>query len=461
VLVPLDWAHLGGPKITLAVIRHRASRPRQRIGTLFFNPGGPGVSGVDTVKSPDISRLLDQAGGGRFDVVSWDTRGSGASTHVTCFRNQATARRFWGSLTIPTAPAASRRYLAKTTEYARRCGKLSGTLLAHISTADTARDLDHLRSLLHERRISYLGWSYGSFLGQTYENMFPHRVRAMVFDGIVDAVKYTRGREVSLINSVSSTDAVLEKFEALCGRAGPGRCALAGHGPVGRRVDGLLARLRHGSTPAPAATPPGKLTYAGVLTAFFGELRNPATWPQFARDLEAAVNGDGSALETKARLYSPVEGSAPAPVALGCADSPARRGTKAWPRVIRRLTRVSRLYGPELGWWLWAPCAAWPARSAVRYTGPWNAYTQNPILLVGTTNDPNTSYANARITARRLGHAVLLTHDGYGHVSISDPSACIEQAVRNYLVELVAPRRGTVCQSDRQPFDPRFGQPGT
>ena len=113
VLVPLDWAHPDGPKIMLAVIRHRASRRRQKIGTLFFNPGGPGVSGVDTVKNPDIARLLDQAGGGRFDVVSWDTRGSGASTHVTCFRNQRTARRFWGSLTIPTTPAASRRYLAK------------------------------------------------------------------------------------------------------------------------------------------------------------------------------------------------------------------------------------------------------------------------------------------------------------------------------------------------------------
>ena len=96
VRVPLVWADPGGANITLAVIRHLASKPRERIGTLFFNPGGPGVSGVDSLKDAFTSRLLDQAGGGRFDVVSWDIRGSGASTHVTCFRDEQSARRFWG-----------------------------------------------------------------------------------------------------------------------------------------------------------------------------------------------------------------------------------------------------------------------------------------------------------------------------------------------------------------------------
>ena len=112
-----------------------------------------------------------------------------------------------------------------------------------------------------------------------------------------------------------------------------------------------------------------------------------------------------------------------------------------------------------LGWWLWAPCAAWRARSADRYTGPWNAHTKNPILVVGTRYDPNTSYANARITARRLGNAVLLTHEGYGHVSLVDPSVCVQRAVTGYLVGLVTPPRGTVCQSNHQPFDPNFGEP--
>ena len=459
VRVPLDWARPGGPKITLAVIRHRASRPAKRIGTLFFNPGGPGVSGVHDVKDPFVSRLLDEAGGGRFDVVSWDPRGVGLSTHVSCFRNELSATRFWGGLTVPTTVPASLRYLAKAIEYARRCAQLSGSLLAHISTADTVRDLDYLRGLLHERRLTYLGWSYGTFLGQTYANMFPSRVRAMVLDGVVDAVSYMRSKESFLENAVTPTDAVFEQFEALCQQAGAVRCALAGHGSVRARVNALLARVRRASIPAPTANPRGRLTYSDLITAFFPEMRNPGTWPDFARDLEAAVNGDGSALLTSARQFPPAAGSAPEPVAISCADSPARNPTSAWRQVIGRLTRISAFNGPVLGWWLWAPCAAWRTRSADRYTGPWNARTKNPILVVGTRYDPNTSYANARVTARRLGNAVLLTHEGYGHISLVDPSACVQRAVTRYFVSLVTPRRGTVCPSDHQPFDPNFGEP--
>jgi pimeloyl-ACP methyl ester carboxylesterase len=459
VQVPLDWARPAGPKITLAVIRRRASRPLERIGTLFFNPGGPGVSGVHDVRDPFISRLLDEAGSGRFDVVSWDPRGVGASTHVVCFRTAQSASRFWGGLTVPTTAPASRRYLAKAIAYARRCAELSGSLLAHISTADTARDLDYLRSLLHERQITYLGWSYGTFLGQTYANMFPHRVRAMVIDGVVDAVSYVRSKESFLENAVTPTDVVFEQFEALCQRAGPARCALAGHGSVKARVNALFARVKRAPIPAPSAKPAGTLTYSDLITAFFPEMRNPGTWPDFARDLEAAVNGDGSALLMKARLFPPMAGSAPEPVAIGCADSPTRYPPSAWPLVIGRLTRISAFNGPVLGWWLWAPCAAWRARSAERYTGPWNAHTKNPILVIGTRYDPNTSYANARITAGRLGNAVLLTHEGYGHVSLVDPSACVQRAITRYLVGLLTPPGGTVCQSDHEPFDPNFGEP--
>jgi hypothetical protein len=112
-----------------------------------------------------------------------------------------------------------------------------------------------------------------------------------------------------------------------------------------------------------------------------------------------------------------------------------------------------------LGWWLWAPCAAWPARSAERYTGPWNAKTRNPVLVIGTQYDPNTAYANARVTAQRLGNAVLLTHMGYGHISFVDPSACVMAAYRGYLTRLQPPAQGTVCPSDRGPFDPDFGEP--
>jgi pimeloyl-ACP methyl ester carboxylesterase len=218
--------------------------------------------------------------------------------------------------------------------------------------------------------------------------------------------------------------------------------------------------VRRSPIAAPSADPPGRLTYSDLITAFFPEMRNPGTWPDFADKLEAAIRGDASALLNTARTFTPVAGSAPAPVAIGCADSAARYGPRQWPKVIGRLTRISQFNGPTLGWWLWAPCAAWRAKGVERYTGPWNARTKNPVLVIGTRYDPNTSYENARVTARRLGNARLLTHQGYGHISLVDPSACVERATTDYIVNLVAPPRGTVCQSNHEPFDPRFGEPG-
>jgi hypothetical protein len=145
-------------------------------------------------------------------------------------------------------------------------------------------------------------------------------------------------------------------------------------------------------------------------------------------------------------------------VALICADTPARRTPGAWPAAVRRLEAISTLGGPVLGW-INAQCASWPTSSADRYTGPWNATTKNPILLIGTRFDPNTPLAGARLAERRLGNAVLLVHEGYGHLSRRDPSSCVIEATGSYLVNIVTPPRGTVCPSDRLPFDPEFGQP--
>jgi pimeloyl-ACP methyl ester carboxylesterase len=457
--VPLDWGDPNGRTISLAVIRHLASKPKQRIGSMLINPGGPGDTGVGLLHNGGAE--IDKWGSGRFDVVSWDPRGTFASTPVRCFTSKQSEEKFWKGTSIPTSKAASERYARKTVALARRCGDVSGWLLPHISTADTARDLDHLRGLVGDRKLTYVGLSYGNYLGQTYANMFPDRVRAMLFDSIVDPVPYAKGAEARVTSQASGADPVFNRLLALCEDAGPTRCALAGgRHTAAERAHRLFARARRAPIPAPSANPPGKLTYGDLLVSQFNPLRIPETWPDDAKDLAAAARGDGSALATAARQLLTPAGftAATTSAAISCADAPAHRSLRSWPQVIGRLTRVDRLYGRLLGWWLWAPCASWPVRGQDTYRGPWNATTKNPILVLALKHDPATPHANAVRVARRLGNAVLLTQNGYGHVSFHDPSACVDRARVAYLVKLVTPPKGTVCRSAKKPFEPGFGQ---
>src|SRR3954469_13841704 len=246
---PLDWDRPNGEHIDLAVIRHLASRPQERIGSVFLNPGGPGASGVTVVGESWAD--FDQWGGGRFDVVGWDPRGTNASSPVNCFRSDAERDQFWAGVSIPTTTAESQAYQRKTVELARRCGEVGGDLLNHISTADTARDLDALRQAVGDRKLTYIGLSYGTMIGQTYANLFPDRVRAMMLDGLIDPVKYTASAESRTVNAVAFADEAFAQFRTLCQAAGPDGCALARPGEsVDKRVAQLFDAARLAPIPA-------------------------------------------------------------------------------------------------------------------------------------------------------------------------------------------------------------------
>jgi len=454
VPVPLDWGDPGSEQIEIAVIRHPASRPDERIGVMFLNPGGPGDTGIGLVRGG--AEQLDAWGEGRFDLVSWDPRGTYASSPVRCFADEDAEAEFWAGASIPSTPAESDAYAERTTELARLCGEQMGPLLAHISTADTVRDMDRLRELLGEETITYAGLSYGTMIGQTYANMFPERVRAMMLDGIVEPVAYTTSAETRTAGDASSTDEVFTRFLTLCDEAGPDLCALAGHGETaGERFARLAAQLREAPIPAPDADPPGELRYADLLTSSFPALRDPHLWTDYAEQLNAAVEGDVSDLATVAQLSRTPAAFAEATksAAISCLDGAAARPVSDWPTVIGDLTAESTMSGEIQGWWLWAPCASdWPVSSEDRYGGPWDAVTEAPILLIGTRYDPNTGYQNAVRSEQLLGNAVLLTHEGYGHLSFQDPSACIEEARKRYLIDLEVPSPGTVCEADEKPF---------
>src|ERR1700742_721055 len=255
VPVPLNWHRPGGRQIQLAVIRRLAPDQNHLIGSMFVNPGGPNETGVDFVRSAG-SELLGW-GGGRFNVVSWDPRGTHGSDPVRCFISQASEDRFWRGVQIPVTPAQSRAYVPKAIELARRCGQVSGQLLDNISTADTARDLNYLRQLVGDRELTYLGLSYGAFLGENYANLFPTRVRAMLLNAVINPVPWPKNAESRTAYAVGSADAVFAQFVKLCQATGPARCALARHAPqtAAQRVASLFQRARHAPIPAPPARP--------------------------------------------------------------------------------------------------------------------------------------------------------------------------------------------------------------
>ena len=457
IRVPLDWDRPNGRTISLALIRHLASKPDERIGTLFINPGGPGDTGVGLVQRRP--RRIDAFGGGRFDVVSWDPRGTNASTRVRCFRSQRSEARFWAGASIPATKAASEPSRARP-PLGRRCGEVSGWLLPHISTADTARDLDHLRVLMGEEKLTYVGLSYGTLLGQTYANLFPDRIRAMLLDGIVERPRTRRARRRGPAGVSSPT-----RSSTSSSRSATAPDRSAARSPVAATprpsASSGCSRVKRAPIPAPGARPPlssrQELSYGDTLLSQFQPLRAPRTWPANAADLDAALRGDGSTLESGASGFSARRLGRHADLGGGLLRRRARPpGTTGWPSVIKRFERAGRLSGRVQGWWRWAPCAAWPVRGEDNYRGPWTATTPNPILLINSTFDPNTGYAKAVHVEQLLGNAVLLTQEGYGHLSFQNPSACVDQAMVDYLTELITPPPGTVCQSDQQPFDPDF-----
>ncbi len=478
--VPLDYRHPRGRQITLAVVKHPATRPRARIGTLFMNPGGPGGQG--TVQIPDWYLQLPQTARQRFDVVSWDPRGIGQSTAVQCFANPASEAAFLGvSADFPVTAAQQATYITRWRGLGRRCAARARQLLRHVSTADTARDLDRLRQAVGARQLTYWGLSYGTILGATYANLFPSRVRAVVLDGDIAPSAWTAPGDqrpalsISLrIGSDAGAGLNLNALLAYCGRAPVARCAFSAGSAraTQRKFNLLLARLRR----APIRLDAVSLTYAQLLGELddgldlsqpFKDPRLPPTawsqgWQGIAGPLQKLWTASQSAAATPpaGAATSPLGHAAAAAeryagpeqaLAVICGDTPNPTSPQRYINLQRFVVRragpigLSALWGDE-------PCATWPVRTADPYQGPWNRWTANPILVVGNTVDPATPYANAIGMAAQLRRARLLTVTGYGHTELLNPSACASRYITAYLIRGILPPARTACRQDRQPF---------
>jgi pimeloyl-ACP methyl ester carboxylesterase len=475
--VPLDYAHPRGDAIRLAVIMHRASDPRHRIGTLFWDPGGPGVSGTKFLPAL-LDKVFPATLRARFDIASWDPRGVGASTAVRCFATPGAEKRFFAGGPsrsaggFPVGHAQMARWIARYRLFGQLCQHRDGRLLRHVSTADTARDLNLLRRAVGDRALSYIGTSYGTFLGATYANLFPGRVRAMVLDGDVNPTAWADPpqpangpllsgglRQGADQGSAKTLGAFLDR----CGRVSTVRCAFSAGSPAATRAK-FTALLRH----MPIRPTGGQLSYAELVSSTVVALYSLSGWSAQASLLQKlwikVTNSDHGGAATRERPAASASageatqaGNANGPytgeeqeLAIACGESPSPPPS-AFAAINAFAYHRSGVVGP---YWAWdyEPCATWPATSSDRYSGPWNRHTSNPVLVIGNTFDPATPYRSAVAMARQLGNARLLTLDGYGHTALLNPSACIQRYEVRYFTRGTLPPAGTRCSQTQQPF---------
>ena len=461
-IVPLDYDRPRGMTTTLALSRIPAPDKEHKIGTVFVNPGGPGASGVALVLN-GFGEYLSALLGGRFDVVGFDPRGIAASDPLLCFDTGAERDAFVAALPyFPYLREQERPYFMAGRELAERCTADRGKRIAsHMSTADVVRDLDLLRQAVGDRRLTYLGFSYGSYIGNTYANLFPSKVRALVIDGVLDPRLWSSGWQI--LSDRGATDQVFDEFLRLCDEAGDD-CAL--HGPEGAaaRYEALASALKE----TPLVFDDGFVVSYDFLVALTASaLYAPESWggPEGYAALFAAladaVLGDAAAAREAAELRALLEERTKPPPASEvydnwfeayfgnqCADSEYPPSFAQFRATARFAERNSR-FGP-FWWWNNASCATWPT-SPDRYTGPWTARTSAPVLVVGNYFDPATDYAGAVASDALLGNSRLLSYAGWGHTAFGR-SDCVTRFVVGYLLDGSLPKSGTQCPANPNPF---------
>jgi pimeloyl-ACP methyl ester carboxylesterase len=440
--VPESYLRPGGSSFHLAVIEAPATADPAGAPDLVLNPGGPGGSGVQFLleTAAQLAPLRRH-----FNLVSFDPRGVGESDPVSC-GSAADLERLLALDPAPSTPSQVATVVAGTRAFVRTCERDTAYgVLDHVSTLDTARDMDRLRAALGKARLDYLGFSYGTYLGSVYAELFPGRVGRFVLDGAIDPALPAA---TFLAEQAAGFEGDLRDFEQWC--SSRPSCAGSFTAGVPAGVDRLLARLESGATLPVAASlaPPTRLDYGLALTGILAGLYSTSSWPYLGQALAAAVAGSGSDLLGLADSYAGISpgGSASnalaANVAINCVDRRWPSSVPAIERLVPRLARVAPVFGPSEAWGSLA-CGFWPVPpgrgGAVHLPRPL------AILVVGSTGDPATPYAWARALVSQLEGSRLLTRVGDGHTAYF-ASTCIATFVDRYLVTGRLPPPGTVCR---------------
>jgi pimeloyl-ACP methyl ester carboxylesterase len=449
--VPVDYTRPDGEQIDIAVMKHPAADTTHRLGSLVTNFGGPGDAGTNTL--PYFVGNVPKEIRARYDLVSFDPRGTGHSRPIRCVDGK-TADTLNAVDPTPNTDAELQKFYDGTNypvDLAAACVARNGAWLADVGSRNVARDLDRLRAALGDQRLTYLGYSYGTVIGAVYAQMFPDRVGHLVLDSPVD-LSATAIEE--LRNDGAGFENALDEFLADCARRS--RCEFHSHGDPATALRDLQAKFEHGLT-LPTTTTSGKRStrrvgVAAFYTALISSLYDKQNgWPELAQGLSLATSGDGTVLQMIADDYNgrhdngSYDNINDVIGIILCDDR--NDAVPTFADFVAEYHRDVATF-PFLGAYVGSSglgCDPRLPRPRVSETlGDVRANDTRPILVVGTTKDPATPYQGAQDLTERLAGSRLLTFESTEHTAYTK-SSCIDDAVDAYLLRGTLPTAGKRC----------------
>ncbi|AYY11717.1 alpha/beta hydrolase [Actinobacteria bacterium YIM 96077] len=440
--VPLDYDEPAGQQIEITVLRVPATGD-DPIGSLIVNPGGPGASGVEYARNAHAA--ASEQVRERFDIVGFDPRGVGQSVPVDCLDDEQLDEFVAQDMSAEDDESLA-ELEASMEQFIQGCEDRSGDLLPHIGTDNVARDMDILRSALGDEELTYLGKSYGTFVGAVYADLFPDRVGRMVLDGAVDPL--LDSAEVAL----GQAEGFQEAFDAFLDWCLEQDCPLGTSEEEARdNLDEFISGLEDNPLPTDDEQRPltGPLAFQGIILPLY--LATDEGYPTLLSALDAAINDDdGSVLLQLADLYlnrtpeGQYEGNQnEAIIAVNCLDRPTDVTVDEAREMAEEFEDASPIFGQFMAWGDLA-CDEWPVesdydRTQISGTGA------DPILVLGTTGDPATPFEWAESLAEQLDSATLLTYDAFVHTAYLSGSDCVDDTVDEYLLEGTPPEEDLVC----------------
>ena len=429
--------HPNAETMKVAVIRERSTGSHR--GSLIVNPGGPGASGVDFVRQAAFAfdNLNDH-----LDIVGFDPRGVGASRPIRCMTS-AELDRYFHVDPEPRTPATRAALIAASKNFADACWKRNGSYLEHVGTIDAARDMDVLRAALGDKKLTYYGASYGTYLGAKYAQLFPTRIRAMVLDGAVNPAENTVNSDIGQSKGFETN---LDDFLAWCVRQGS--CPLGStQADAQQGLDQLEAKVRsHPEQVGPRSLGPGEF-FTGLASGFYSTVE----WPDLRSALAAAQRGSGGGMLkfadelTERDKHGNYTNLMESNVAINCVDRESPTSISGFDAAAGRAQQASAHFGVDI---LYSslPCAFWHV-PPVEHAHPATAPGAPPIVVVGTTHDPATPYVDAQALAAQLGAAGrLVTLVGDGHTAYLRGDDCILNLLDPYLESARVPHGSPRCR---------------